>query len=129
MSDVIEYRICKHGHVQSPSNLTKRGTCNICNTIYIQRHRSKTIIKNPSKYKEQSAKYRKANKEYVNASQRKTRKKQVQTITECYVSEKLGIKLSQLTPELYELVKERLLIFRAIKELNQTIKEIGGIND
>jgi len=121
----MEYPICRRGHVKSPDNLTSNGKCKLCINIVIRNHHKN----NPNGYTKRYVEYRKRYPEPLKKAAHKFRVKSVQNITRTYAAATLGIKIGQLTPELYELVRERLLMFRAIKELNQTIKEIGGIND
>jgi len=121
----MEYPICRRGHVKSPDNLTSNGQCKLCRCINSRNH----YVNNKDKFRKRNVEYniqcptakKKASQKYVS--------KTIKNVTRLYVSSKLDIRVGQLTDALYELAKEHILLHRAIKELNQTIKEIGSIND
>jgi hypothetical protein len=61
--------------------------------------------------------YREVNREILVA----IKKKAVETLQPFYVAMALGMKTSEVTPELLELKRNQLLIHRALKQLKQTI--------
>ena len=75
---------------------------------------------NPEKAKAKARKQYEENPEKVNAIARKN----IETLSDRYVSKRIGAPIKDLSPEIIELKREQLLMFRLNKELNATIQQL-----
>ncbi len=57
---------------------------------------------------------------------RKKAKRQFDKVGTSYVAHLIGLPVSEVSPELVEIKREQILIKRAIRELNKTLKELNG---
>jgi len=76
--------------------------------------------KNPEKVKAAARKWREENPENAKA----TARKHIEILSDCYVSKRIGALIKDLSPEIIELKREQLSMFRLNKELNATIQQL-----
>lgn len=112
-----QYKLCKRGHLKTPENTSKDGHCKECSKLFFSEWRKKNV----EKIKEGNVRFRvlhpDKNKRYNDRAAKELKKG--------YVAVVLDIHVNEITDELYELKKDQLLLFRAIRELNKTIKELS----
>lgn len=75
------------------------------------------------KKKELNKVYQQKNKERVQALSRKANAKRLERVPKNLVASRLGVPTSEVSDALYSLVREKLLLGRALRELNKIIKQ------
>ena len=75
---------------------------------------------NPEKVKAAARKWQEENPEKAKEADRKRR----ETLSDGYVSKRIGVPTKELSPEIIELKREQLSMFRLNKELNTTIQQL-----
>ena len=75
---------------------------------------------NPEKARAAARKRYEENPEKVMARERR----HIETLSDCYVSKRIGALIKDLSPEIIELKREQLSMFRLRKELNETIQQL-----
>jgi len=132
-----EYKLCKRGHLRSPDNVKKSGGCKECEgiTSRIYNHSQRGMENrrrwnHSPKGKEWFCTYSQS-PHFGKSPQRQEYKRRsvkymVVNITKLYVSQLLDIPVALITDDLYLKKREQLLLYRALKELQQTIKELKG---
>jgi hypothetical protein len=123
------YTICKQGHAGLPENIDKWGRCKKCHAHDRRLYNQTPKAKETRKEYTQLPRIKEAMKRYAKTpkGKRATRKADLQTrlnVTRAYAAAQLRIPVALMTDDLYQLQREKILLYRAIKELKQTIKEI-----
>ena len=86
---------------------------------YFDRQRARIAsARHLSPAKKENGKYRVTRAKYM--------RRIADELTDCYVAGELGLNLSNCPPELIQMKRERILMHRALRELNKTLKEQNG---